>query len=110
MGIWSFLRQFIYTKYVIIVDDDINARSWEDVMWAVSTKSDPSKDITVIDNTPIDYLDFASPLPGLGGKMGIDATNKVFPETTREWGEKIVMDTKTKKLVTDKWEKYGLNI
>jgi 4-hydroxy-3-polyprenylbenzoate decarboxylase len=110
MGIWSFLRQFIYTKFVIIVDDDINVRSWTDVVWALSTRADPSKDITIIKNTPIDYLDFASPLPGLGGKMGIDATNKLYPETTREWGKKIQMDEEIKKLVTEKWENYGLDL
>lgn len=75
-GVWSFLRQFMYTKYVVVCDDDINARSWEDVIWAITTRSDPSRDLTIIDNTPIDYLDFASPVSGLGGKLGIDATNK----------------------------------
>lgn len=91
MGIWSFLQQFMYTKYVIIVDDDINIRDWKDVIWAISTRSDPVRDTVLIDNTPIDYLDFASPKSGLGGKMGIDATNKMPPETSREWGVKITM-------------------
>ncbi|MBV8939333.1 MAG: UbiD family decarboxylase, partial [Alphaproteobacteria bacterium] len=91
MGIWSFLRQFIYTKWIIVVDDDINIRDWKDVIWAVSTRMDPVRDLTLIDNTPIDYLDFASPETGLGGKVGLDATNKWPPETSRAWGEKIVM-------------------
>ena len=85
-------------------------RSWTDVVWALSTRADPSKDITIIKNTPIDYLDFASPLPGLGGKMGIDATNKLYPETTREWGKKIQMDEEIKKMVTEKWKNYGLDL
>ncbi|TAK99681.1 MAG: UbiD family decarboxylase [Rhodospirillaceae bacterium] len=108
MGVWSFLRQFVYTKFVIVVDADINARDWKDVMWAVSTRMDPARDITVIENTPIDYLDFASPQPGLGGKIGLDATTKVYPETTREWGRPITMAEDVIKLVTDKWASYGL--
>ena len=91
MGVWSFLRQFMYTKFVIIVDDDINTRSWEDVIWAITTRMDPTRDTTLIDNTPIDYLDFASPVASLGSKMGLDATNKLPGETTREWGEVIAM-------------------
>jgi len=79
MGVWSFLRQFMYTKFVIVVDDDIDARDWKDVMWAISTRMDPARDITVVENTPIDYLDFASPESGLGGKIGLDATNKLPP-------------------------------
>ena len=86
MGIWSFLRQFMYTKFVIVVDDDIDARDWKDVMWAVSTRMDPVRDITLIENTPIDYLDFASPESGLGGKIGLDATNKLPPETQARVG------------------------
>ena len=91
MGIWSFLRQFMYTKFVIVVDDDIDARDWKEVMWAISTRMDPVRDITLIDNTPIDYLDFASPESGLGGKIGLDATSKLPPETQREWGRPIRM-------------------
>jgi 4-hydroxy-3-polyprenylbenzoate decarboxylase len=108
MGVWSFLRQFVYTKFVIVVDHDINARDWKDVMWAVSTRMDPARDITVIENTPIDYLDFASPEPGLGGKIGLDATNKLYPETHREWGTQISMADDIVKLVSDKWASYGL--
>src|SRR4051812_43812909 len=108
LAVWSYLRQFMYTKWVIVVDDDIDARDWKDVMWAVSTRMDPARDITVIENTPIDYLDFASPEPGLGGKIGMDATNKLFPETKREWGQEIRMAEDVVKLVTDKWASYGL--
>jgi len=108
MGVWSFLRQFVYTKFVIVVDDDINARDWKDVMWAMSTRMDPARDITVIENTPIDYLDFASPVAGLGGKIGLDATNKLPGETHREWGEKIAMSDEIVKQVTEKWSSYGL--
>ncbi len=108
MGVWSFLRQFVYTKFVIVVDDDINARDWKDVMWAISTRMDPARDITVVDRTPIDYLDFASPEPGLGGKIGFDATNKLPPETHREWGTQIQMSEDIVKLVTEKWAEYGL--
>ena len=86
MAVWSYLRQFIYTKWVIVVDDDINARDWKDVMWAISTRMDPARDITTIEGTPIDYLDFASPQSGLGSKIGLDATNKWPPEASREWG------------------------
>ena len=86
MGVWSYLRQFMYTKFVIVVDDDIDARSWEDVIWAISTRVDPARDLTLVEHTPIDYLDFASPVSGLGSKMGLDATNKMPGETTREWG------------------------
>ncbi|MCF6193264.1 MAG: UbiD family decarboxylase, partial [Kangiellaceae bacterium] len=89
MGVWSFLRQFMYTKFVIVTDDDVNARDWNDVIWAITTRVDPIRDTTLIDNTPIDYLDFASPVSGLGSKMGIDATNKWPGETTREWGKAI---------------------
>ena len=86
MGVWSFLRQFVYTKFVIVVDDDIDARDWKDVMWAVATRMDPARDITVVENTPIDYLDFASPVSGLGGKIGLDATDKWPGETNRDLG------------------------
>jgi len=108
MGAWSFLRQFMYTKFLIIVDDDINARDWKDVMWAVSTRMDPVRDITMIEGTPIDYLDFASPESGLGGKVAMDATNKLPPETHREWGEKIAMDDEVINKVSDMWDKLGL--
>jgi len=108
LGVWSYLRQFMYTKFVIVVDDDINCRDWNDVIWAISTNVDPARDMTMIENTPIDYLDFASPVSGLGSKVGIDATTKVEPETTREWGQKIRMDEDIIQQVTDKWESYGL--
>jgi 4-hydroxy-3-polyprenylbenzoate decarboxylase len=108
MGVWSFLRQFLYTKFVIVVDDDINVRDWKDVMWAISTRMDPVRDTVLIENTPIDYLDFASPESGLGGKMGLDATNKTGSETHREWGQKIRMDEDVVRKVTEKWAEYGL--
>jgi 4-hydroxy-3-polyprenylbenzoate decarboxylase len=109
MGAWSYLRQFMYTKWVIVVDDDIDARSWKDVMWALSTRMDPARDITLIENTPIDYLDFASPQSGLGSKVGLDATNKWPPETSREWGRKIAMDPEVVAAVTEKWGRLGLS-
>ncbi|HVI49905.1 MAG TPA: UbiD family decarboxylase [Candidatus Sulfotelmatobacter sp.] len=108
MGVWSFLRQFIYTKFIIVVDDDINARDWKDVIWAMSTRMDPARDIMVVENTPIDYLDFASPESGLGGKLGLDATNKMPPETHREWGQQIRMDQDIIDKVSGKWAEYGL--
>jgi 4-hydroxy-3-polyprenylbenzoate decarboxylase len=108
MGIWSFLRQFMYTKFVIVVDDDIAVRDWKDVMWAVSTRMDPVRDVTLMENTPIDYLDFASPESGLGGKIGLDATNKMPPETRREWGRPIRMTDEVIAEVTRKWADYGL--
>ncbi|MDJ0948076.1 MAG: UbiD family decarboxylase [Alphaproteobacteria bacterium] len=108
MAVWSYLRQFMYTKWVIVVDDDIDARDWKDVMWAVSTRMDPARDITVIENTPIDYLDFASPVSGLGSKIGLDATNKWPPETSRAWGEKIRMDDAVVARVTEMWAELGL--
>ncbi|MFT6304980.1 MAG: 4-hydroxy-3-polyprenylbenzoate decarboxylase [Patiriisocius sp.] len=108
MGVWSFLRQFMYTKFVIVVDDDINARSWEDVIWAITTRMDPARDTTLIENTPIDYLDFASPVSGLGSKMGMDATNKLPGETNREWGEPIQMTDSVKQRVDELWPKLGL--
>jgi len=103
MGAWSFLRQFMYTKWIIVVDEDINARDWKDVMWAVSTRMDPARDTVIIENTPIDYLDFASPEPSLGSKIGLDATNKIGSETHREWGKKIEMDDEVVKAVSEKW-------
>lgn len=108
MGVWSYLRQFSYTKWVIVVDDDINARDWKDVMWAVSTRMDPVRDITTIENTPIDYLDFASPESGLGSKIGLDATNKWPPETKREWGEKLRMSDDVIEKVDAIWNELGL--
>jgi 4-hydroxy-3-polyprenylbenzoate decarboxylase len=108
MGIWSFLRQFMYTKFVIVVDDDVDARDWKDVMWAISTRMDPVRDTTLMENTPIDYLDFASPESGLGGKIGLDATNKLPPETHRTWGRPIRMSDKVVEEVTRKWADYGL--
>jgi len=108
MGVWSYLRQFTYTKWVIVVDDDIDARDWKDVMWALSTRMDPARDITLIENTPIDYLDFASPVSGLGSKIGLDATDKWPGETTREWGRPIRMDQDVIDAVTLKWPKLGL--
>ena len=108
MGAWSFLRQFMYTKWIIVVDDDINARDWKDVMWAISTRMDPARDITFVENTPIDYLDFASPESGLGSKIGLDATNKLPPETKREWGTQIKMSDDVEKRVDEVWSKLGL--
>ncbi len=108
MGIWSFLRQFMYTKWVIVVDDDIDVRNWKDVMWAISTRMDPARDITLVEGTPIDYLDFASPDSGLGSKIGLDATNKLHPETKREWGRKIRMSDEVIEAVTKKWPSLGL--
>ncbi|WP_151194384.1 4-hydroxy-3-polyprenylbenzoate decarboxylase [Cysteiniphilum sp. JM-1] len=109
MGVWSFLRQFMYTKFVIIVDDDINTRSWEDVIWAITTRMDPTRDTTLIDNTPIDYLDFASPVASLGSKMGLDATNKLPGETTREWGEVITMRQDIIDKVDAIWADLGID-
>jgi len=108
MGIWSYLRQFLYTKFIIVVDEDIDIRDWKEVMWAVSTRMDFGRDSTLLENTPIDYLDFASPEPGLGSKMGFDATNKVYPETKREWGRTIEMDDEVVKKVTKMWKKYNI--
>ncbi len=109
MGIWSFLRQFMYTKFVIITDDDINIRDWKDVIWAMTTRMDPVRDTTSIEHTPIDYLDFASPVSGLGSKVGWDATNKWPGETTREWGKPIVMDQNIKDRVDEIWSELGLD-
>ncbi len=109
MGVWSFLRQFVYTKWVIVVDDDINARDWKDVIWAMSTRMDPVRDTTLIENTPIDYLDFASPESGIGGKVGLDATNKWPGETHREWGKKIFMEQVVIDKVDAMWEQMGLS-
>ncbi|UVW35080.1 4-hydroxy-3-polyprenylbenzoate decarboxylase [SAR92 clade bacterium H455] len=110
MGVWSFLRQFMYTKFVIVTDDDIDVRNWEDVVWAMTTRMDPVRDTMMVENTPIDYLDFASPVSGLGSKMGMDATNKMHGETDREWGETIVMDDAVKQRVDEMWDELGINI
>jgi 4-hydroxy-3-polyprenylbenzoate decarboxylase len=108
MAVWSFLRQFMYTKFVIVCDDDINARHWPDVVWAMTTRMDPLRDTVMIDNTPIDYLDFASPVSGLGSKMGMDATSKWAGETQREWGKPISMDESILKQVNSYWSELGL--
>jgi 4-hydroxy-3-polyprenylbenzoate decarboxylase len=107
-GIWSVLRQFMYTKIIIVVDDDIDARDWKEVIWAVTTRVDPLRDTVLVDNTPIDYLDFASPVAGLGSKMGIDATNKMPGETARAWGEPIAMDPAVSRRVDEIWSSLGL--
>ena len=108
MAVWSYLRQFMYTKFVIVVDDDMDARDWKDVIWAISTRVDPGRDLVTIEGTPIDYLDFASPDSGLGGKLGIDATDKWPPETKREWGRKLRMAEDVIDKVTRDWASYGL--
>lgn len=108
MGVWSFLRQFMYTKFVIVCDDDVNARDWKDVIWAMTTRMDPARDTTLVENTPIDYLDFASPVSGLGSKMGMDATNKWPGETDREWGEPIVMSDEVKQRVDELWDELNI--
>ena len=108
MGVWSFLRQFMYTKFVIVVDEDVDTRNWQEVIWAMTTRVDPVRDFTMIENTPIDYLDFASPVSGLGSKVGIDATNKMPGETDREWGTPIVMDEEVKKRVDDIWQELDI--
>jgi 4-hydroxy-3-polyprenylbenzoate decarboxylase len=110
LGVWSFLRQFMYTKFVIVTDDDVNVRDWNDVIWAMTTRMDPARDTTVIDNTPIDYLDFASPVSGLGSKIGFDATNKWPGETTREWGKPIVMDEAVKQRIDAIWSELNIDI
>ncbi len=107
-GVWSFLRQFMYTKFIIVTDDDVNVRDWKEVIWALTTRVDPARDTLLVENTPIDYLDFASPVSGLGSKMGIDATNKWPGETTREWGTPIVMDAAVKARVDAMWQDLGL--
>ena len=108
LGVWSFLRQFMYTKFVIVTDDDVDVRNWEDVIWAMTTRMDPTRDTVLIDNTPIDYLDFASPVSGLGSKMGLDATNKMPGETNREWGQPIEMDDAVKERVDALWGDLGI--
>ncbi|TDR80169.1 4-hydroxy-3-polyprenylbenzoate decarboxylase [Paludibacterium purpuratum] len=108
MGCWSFLRQFMYTKFIVVVDDDVDTRDWKEVIWAITTRMDPVRDTMLVENTPIDYLDFASPISGLGGKMGLDATNKMPGETSREWGTPIVMDRAVKARVDAMWQELGL--
>ena len=108
MGVWSFLRQFMYTKFVIVCDDDVNARDWKDVIWAMTTRMDPARDTVLVENTPIDYLDFASPVSGLGSKMGMDATNKWPGETDREWGEPITMTDEITQHVDDIWDELNI--
>jgi 4-hydroxy-3-polyprenylbenzoate decarboxylase len=107
-GVWSFLRQFMYTKFIIVVDEDVNIRDWKEVIWAITTRVDPTRDTTLVDQTPIDYLDFASPVSGLGSKMGIDATNKWEGETNREWGRTITMSDEVKARVDSMWSQLGL--
>lgn len=109
LGVWSYLRQFMYTKFVIVTDDDVNARDWNDVIWAITTRMDPSRDTVMIDNTPIDYLDFASPVSGLGSKMGMDATNKWPGETDREWGRVIEQDPAVKQRIDELWQDLGID-
>ncbi len=108
LGTWSYLRQFMYTKFVIVVDEDVDVRNWQDVIWAMTTRMDPARDTTILENTPIDYLDFASPVSGLGSKIGFDATNKWPDETTREWGKPIVMTEQVIKKIDSLWEQLGL--
>lgn len=108
MGVWSYLRQFMYTKFIIVTDDDINARDWKDVIWAMTTRMDPSRDTVFVENTPIDYLDFASPVAGLGSKIGFDATNKWPGETQREWGRPIAMSDEVKASVDSLWDQLGI--
>jgi len=107
-GVWSFLRQFMYTKFVIVTDDDVDVRDWQDVIWAMTTRMDPVRDTTLVENTPIDYLDFASPVSGLGGKIGFDATNKWPGETSREWGRPIVMDPAVKDRIDTIWDELDI--
>ncbi len=108
MAVWSYLRQFTYTKWVVVVDDTIDTRNWNDVIWAISTRMDPARDITVLEDTPIDYLDFASPVPGLGSKIGLDATDKWPPETKRDWGSTIRMSDTVIEKIDQMWDEFGL--
>ena len=107
-GIWSFLRQFMYTKFIIVTDDDVDVRNWQDVIWAMTTRMDPARDTVMVENTPIDYLDFASPVSGLGSKIGFDATTKFDGETTREWGQPISMSDDVKQKVDSLWDELGI--
>jgi 4-hydroxy-3-polyprenylbenzoate decarboxylase len=108
MGVWSYLRQFMYTKFVIVTDDDVNARDWKDVIWAITTRVDPARDLMMVENTPIDYLDFSSPISGLGSKMGLDATNKWPGETDRQWGEPIKQDPGVIEKIDELWDELGI--
>jgi len=107
-GVWSFLRQFMYTKFIIVTDDDVDIREWREVVWALTTRVDPARDTLIVESTPIDYLDFASPVAGLGSKMGIDATHKWPGETQREWGRTIAMDAAVKARVDALMRASGL--
>jgi 4-hydroxy-3-polyprenylbenzoate decarboxylase len=107
-GVWSYLRQFMYTKFIVVVDDDVDARDWKEVVWAITTRVDPARDTLIAENTPIDYLDFASPVAGLGSKMGIDATHKWPAETSRTWGRPIAMDAAVKRRIDALWQELGL--
>jgi 4-hydroxy-3-polyprenylbenzoate decarboxylase len=109
MGLWGTLRQFLYVKYIIVVDHDIDVHNWSDVMWAISTRVDPKRDCLMIENTPVDYLDFSSPVEHLGSKMGIDATMKTHPEVTRQWGERLRMTDEVIGLIEKKWKDYGID-
>jgi 4-hydroxy-3-polyprenylbenzoate decarboxylase len=108
-GVWSFLKQFMYTKFVVVTDDDINVRDWKDVIWAVTTRMDPARDTVIVDNTPIDYLDFASPVAGLGSKIGLDATSKWPGETSRRWGRKITMSDDVRARIDRLWPGLGID-
>ena len=109
MGVWSFLRQFMYTKFVIVTDDDVDARQWKDVIWALTTRMDPARDTVIVENTPIDYLDFASPVSGLGSKIGFDATNKWEGESNREWGRRISMSADVVTRIDALWDSLGIS-
>jgi len=109
LGVWSFLRQFMYTKFVLVVDEDVNPRDWKEVIWAMTTRMDPARDTVIVEHTPIDYLDFASPVSGLGSKIGFDATNKWRGETQREWGRPIRMDERIKRRVDERWNDFGID-
>ena len=108
MGIWGMMRQFLYVKYIIVVDDDIDVHKWEDVIWALATRVDPARDTVILEGTPIDYLDFSSPVAELGSKMGIDATMKSGAEVTREWGKRMEMEKSIVELVDRRWKEYGI--
>ena len=107
-GVWSYLRQFMYTKFIVVVDDDVDVRDWKEVVWAITTRVDPARDTLIAERTPIDYLDFASPVSGLGSKMGLDATHKWPGETTRRWGRPIEMDESVRRRVDELWRALGL--
>jgi 4-hydroxy-3-polyprenylbenzoate decarboxylase len=108
MGIWGMMRQFLYVKYIIVVDDDIDVHKWEDVIWALATRVDPARDTVILEGTPIDYLDFSSPVAELGSKMGIDATMKSGAEVAREWGKRMEMEKSIVELVDRRWKEYGI--